>query len=45
VRELESALGGLPEKMIETENLFERQIRKVQRGDWVAALSRWRPTL
>ena len=28
VRELESAFGNLPEKMIETKNLFERQIQK-----------------
>jgi hypothetical protein len=30
VRELESALGCLPEKMVETKNLFERQIQKAQ---------------
>lgn len=30
VRELESALTSLPEKMLETMHLFERQIHKVQ---------------
>lgn len=32
VRELETAFGHLPEKMIETKNLFESQILKAQQG-------------
>lgn len=32
VRELESSIGRLPEKMIETKELFERQILKAQQA-------------
>lgn len=32
VRELESVFGNLPEKMIETKDLFDRQILKAQQG-------------